>query len=334
MTAKRVAYGIFRSRRRGFALLVVLFVVVLLSVALAGYSMKVSFAHQLARSRGQAWKLLFAARAGVEESKAKLWRQAYGPLEFEEEAIPSRPSDRPLLLSDEKEGLLRVAPEPVVLNLEGVEVTVWFEDEAGKLPVNAFAAPGAESRALALALARLFDTLDLRNSTSLATALRDFIDPDRQGSKERGALNHEIFHISELAGARDWDMEALYTPTDEEMPAAADCLSTWHTGRININSAQPVVLSSLAPRLTHGELEEIIAARTEMAFSSADDLKARVAIAADAQTQLGESVGFTTDTFTLYVEARAGGYLRRVKAVIWLEPGGGHTRYFAEGWDF
>lgn len=334
MTAKRVPCGVLRWRRRGFALLVVLFVVVLLSVALAGYSMKVTFAHQLARSRAQTWKLLFAVRAAVEESKAKLWRQAYGPPEVEEEVMGPPPPGAPLMLGDETEGLLRVAPEPAVLNLEGVEVTVWFEDEAGKLPVNTFAKPGAEPRALALALARLFDTLDLRNSTSLATSLRDFIDPDRQGSKERGALNHEIFHISELAAARDWDMEALYMSADEETPAAADCLSTWHTGRVNINSAKPVVLSSLAPRLTRSEIEGIIAARAETAFSSADDLKARVAIAADARTQLDESVGFTTDTFTLYVEARAGGYLRRVKAVIWLEPGGGHTLYFAEGWDF
>jgi len=327
-----------RGRRRGFALLVVLFAVLLLAVALAGYTMKAAFAHELARSRARTWKLLFAARAAVEESKAALWRQVYGTpeLQDDETTMGGTPgyAPGPLEPGGESEAVLRRAPEPSRLTVEGAEVEVWFEDEAGKLPVNVFAAGGERARSLALVVARLFDELDLRNSTGLATAVRDFIDPDSEGRRERGALNAPVYHLSELAAAKGFDAATLFTSADDDVPAPADCLSAWHTGPVNINSANALVLSALAPRLTRGEITEIMAAREEKPFASTADISAHVDVAADALAQLGELGGFTTDTFTLYVEARAGGYVRRVKAVIWLEPAGGHTLYYGEGWDY
>ncbi len=330
--------GVVRSRRRrGFALLVVLLAVVLLSVALAGYTMKTTFAHQLARSRAGTWKLLFAARAAVEESKARLHREAYD--QTDANGVPTLES-LPVMSGlfrigqAEEHHAIYVAPERATLYLEGVEVTVRFEDEAGKLPVNALAAAEGRSRSMAISMARLFDIIGLRNSTMLASSVRDYIDPERDSAREPGDRKGAIYHISELATVRGFDANLLFVPSREGMPAAADCLSTWHVGHVNINSAQESVLAALAPRLTRGEIAEIITQRAERPFSSAEDFAERVSVQHDAQAQLRELGGFTTDTFTLYVEARWAGYIRRVKAVVWIQPEGAYTLYFGEGWDY
>ncbi len=334
---RRGRYRPGRARREGFALLLVLFLVILLAVTAGGYSMKMTTAHRVTRSRARSWQLLFASRAAVEELKARLWLQAYGGAAFAE-AMSGDAMDaeelRLAIILQGQEGLL-AAPPAWKSDIGGVSVEVFFEDEAGKIPINDFAGGSPErSKALALILARLFDSIDLSNPTTLASTIRDFIDTDGEGNRERGARNGRIFHVSELLAARGLDFETIYLPRREEFPSAAQCLSTWHTGRININSASATVLAAIAPRLTRSELGAIIVAREEQPFASAGDFTARLSISGDAQGQLLEQVAFGTDTFTLYVEARAGSSVRRTKAVIWLESAEVHTLYFGEGWEF
>ncbi|MCD6404494.1 MAG: general secretion pathway protein GspK [Planctomycetes bacterium] len=304
-----------RCRRGGFALILVLFLSLLLTVAVGAFATRTMTARRLARSRAESTQLLFAARAGVEEAKAVLWQRA-----------ASAEEDEPGNLAP---------PASLNLNLSGVAVFVEFEDEAGKLPVNDFASAGPRRRkALALALARAFDILDLGNSTSLATAVRDYIDKDSEGSGESGARNGPVFHTSELIAAKGMTTETLYTARHEGCPAAAVCLSAWHHGKVNVNSASKVVLRSLAPCLTKREVEAIIAARCEQPFSSGEDFGSRTNVSEDARSQLLSEAGFGSDTFTLRVEARRGTFVRRVKAVVWVEQPAAHTLYFGEGWDF
>lgn len=221
------------------------------------------------------------------------------------------------------------------MNIGGVEVSVYFEDEAGKVPVNRFATlDAAGGKELSLVVARLFDELDLPGSTSLATALRDFVDTDSSGSRESGAKNAPLVHPSELLAAKGFDEDALHVAHRDGVPAMVDCLSVWHVGQVNLNSAPAVVLSALAPRLTDDEIGRIIESRLEKPFDSADDLKSRLSISADAETQLLADAAFETEMLTLYVEARRGPNARRVRAVVWIEPAGGHTLYIEEGWDF
>ncbi len=304
-----------KRRRSAFALILVLFLSLLLAVAAGAFATKTMTAKRLARSRAESIRLLFAARAGIEEAKALLWRRAVS-------------------VKEDKPGNL-APPDPLDLNIGGAAVSVEFEDEAGKLPVNDFASAGpARRKALALVLARAFDILDLGNSTSLATAVRDYIDKDSEGSGESGARNGPVFHISELIGAKGMTAETLYTARREGCPAAAMCLSVWHHGKVNINTASKVVLESLAPRLTDREIEAIIAARSKQPFSSSVDFDGRTNISKDAHNQLLGECGFGSDMFTLRVEAGRGSFVRRVKAVIWVEQAAAHTLFFGEGWDF
>lgn len=289
--------------------------------------MKITTALQVSRARAESWRLLFAARSAVEECKANLWQQAYGAAWATGEAVEP-------VEGQAGQGLF-AAPEPWKTEYGGVAVEVFFEDEAGKVPINDLYGSSPErSKALSLVLARLFDELDLPNPTSFASVIRDFIDSDDDGTRETGARNERIFHLGELLAARGADFDTLYVPRREEHPSAAQCLSTWHTGPVNVNGAPAAVLAALAPRLTASEISEIIVLREERPFSSVDDFRQRLSLSGDVQEQLLENAAFGTDTLSLYVEARAGAFVRRVKAVVWVQSAKAHTLYFGEGWDF
>ncbi len=314
VTMRRASSRLRLSRKNGFALLLVLFLTILLTVMVAGFASKTSTAARLARSRADNIRLLAAASSAVEESKARLWQR---------------------LASSENPQPIHAPPLPERTSGNGIAVRIEYEDEAGKLPINDFAsAPPATTKELLLSLARLFDKLDLDNSTRLATAVKDFIDKDSDGLSERRAKNSEIFHASELVAAYGFSFETLYYVRQEGLPPAADCISTWHTGAVNVNSASPVVFASIAPRLTSTEIEAIMAARAEAPFISIEDLRARVTASDEATAQLTDKVKFSSDTFTLRVEARKGSIFRRIKAVVSVESGGAHTLYVEEGWDF
>jgi len=315
--------------RRGFALLLVLFLSILLTVGLLGFVSETNTAARLARSRADSWRLLFAARSALEESKARLWRQ---------------------LRSSEETKALLSAPPPEERSIDGVSLRLYYEDEAGKLPVNGFAGrrPGAGGPArggaggsarlggkeLVLALARLFDRLDLDDSTRLASTTRDFIDPDSEGLRESGARDAPIYHLSQLFSAEGFSRQKLYAPQREGLPAAADCLSAWNDGAVNINTAPWVVLESLSPGLTDEQLEAIIEARSESPFRSGSDFRDRAGVSGEAAEALLGAGRFECGVFTIFVEARIEAMIRRLKAVVSVEQVGAKTLYVEESWQF
>ena len=179
-----------RKRRGGFALVVVLFIVVMMAVMVASFSMRTSGSYRLARSRAASWRMYYAARAAAEEAKAKLWQQ---------------------FVAAKEAGAIKAPPENEEYTVGGVKVSIVYEDEAGKLPINGFAAgDDAKRKDLALILARLFDELSVPNSTSVATAVRDFVDEDGDGLRESGAKNDALFDICELLAVRGLSAEDLY----------------------------------------------------------------------------------------------------------------------------
>jgi len=299
--------------RGGFALVMVLFLVVLLAVVVAGLSLKASGAYRLARSRDVSWRLYYASRAALEEQKAALWRE---------------------LISNKGAGQLYAAPKDSSSTIDGVEVKIAYEDEAGKFPINDFASPDATRRKdLTLALARLLDDLKIPGSTSLATAARDFIDTDGDGPKESGAKNGPLFDASELLALQGLEPDMLYkVPYGSELPSLAACVTTWHNGKINLNGAPGPVIKAFSPRLTDAEVKAIIAARAERPFTAADDFQKRSGVSNEAAAELLKAGQFTSDTFSVKLEARDGAFARRMQAVVWLESSAAHTLYVRDGW--
>jgi len=300
------------SSRRGFALVLVLFLVILMASVISAFTMRTSASYRLTRSRAVSWRLYYAARAAIEDSKSALWRDFVAPKKVPGIAAP---------------------PAPGTFQFGGVDVTVTFQDEAGKLPVNDFAAPDAGRRKeLSLVLARLFDKISVPSSTPLATAARDYIDEDTEGSYESGAKNEPLTDLSELLAIQRLTPDILYATKREGVPPMASLLTAWHGGAVNMNSADPVLLQSLAPRLTDSDAKGIIATRAENPFVSMEDLAARTNVSLDVTSELGKWAAFSTDTMTLKVEARLGVFVRRVEAVVWLDSTAAHTLYMRDGW--
>jgi type II secretory pathway component PulK len=299
------------AKREGFALVLVLFLVVLMSVTVAALTVRASGGYRLAQSRAIGWKLYYASRAAIEEAKAKMWRDAMTP-----KKVP---------------GIL-APPEPMKLDEDGVSVTIEFEDEAGKIAVNNLvSADDAKKQEMINTLARLFADLDLPSSTGLATSARDFISEEKDASKRTSGKHAALFDISELAGAKGFSMDTLFRPRSPNLPPAADCLTTWYTGNVNVNSASPIVLKALEPSLTDDDIKRIIAAREKEPFAGPEDL-ARSGAAAPAIVELVKKVTFTTDLLTFKVEARQGNFFRRIAAVVWFESSAAHTSYIRDGW--
>jgi type II secretory pathway component PulK len=301
-----------RGRSGGFALVVVLFMVIILATVAASFSVRTSGMYRLSMSRATSWRLYYADSGAIEEAKATLWRQ---------------------FVQGKGGSGIRVAPEPSESSAGGVDIRVVFEDESGKFPVNSFASSDAGKRKdLALVLARLFEHLSLPYSTSLAAGVQDFIDKDTDGTREAHAKNKEVFEISELLAVEGLTPQVLYASAREGLPAAAHVLSTWHTNSINVNSAEPVIFMALAPHLTAADAAAIIAARKETPFASMEDLAARANVSGEALAELGRWAGFSTDTLSLKAEARLGDFTRRIEAVVWLDSTAAHTLYLRDGW--
>ena len=300
------------ASRRGFAFVLVLMLLVLVTMVVGAFTMRTSAAYRASLSRAVSWRLYYAARAAVEETKATLWRQ--------------------LITAKETPAIL-APPDETTYDVGGVSVKVNFVDEAGKLPVNDFASPDdAKRKDLTLVLARLFDALALPSSTGLATAVRDYIDEDNDGLREMNAKNEPIFDACELLSIQGFRPEMLYRPVQEGLPPAADLLTTWYRGNVNVNSAGPFVLKSLSPRLTDADVQAIISARQDQPFKSPEDLAARCNVSGEPLADLARWAGFSTDTLTLKLEARQGDFVRRLEAVIWIESTKGHTLYFCDDW--
>jgi len=301
-----------RRGKRGFAFVVVLFLLVMIGTAATAFSMRTSGAYRLSRSRAANWQMYYAARGAIEQAKATLWRQ---------------------FVSAKSAGKMTAAPAPETLQIGEVDVTITYVDETGKFPVNGFTSPDEGKRKeLEAVLTRIFEIVAVPNAATLAETVRDYIDKDTDGDRESDALNGEAYEISQLLSAEGFKPEFLYNSFRPERPAAFQLLSTWHTSPINVNSAPPEVLKAFSPRLTDADLRAIIAARSELPFKSPEDVVARAKVSGEGLAQLGKWAGFSTDTLTLMIEARIGGFVKRMEAVVWLESTSAHTLYVREGW--
>lgn len=301
------------AREDGFALLLVLFLLLLLTLVVGALTMRTAGAYRLAKSRAVGWQLYYASRSAMEEAKVKLWLDAYG-----------------------RKGMtpgLNAPPRPMRLESDGVKVKVYFEDEAGKIPLNDFnAGEQAHTNDLGTVLSQMFETIGFQGSQSLAIGVRDYIDEDEQGLGENKAKNKPLYDVCELTMVKGFTPALLYRPQKEGRLPASMCLSTWHTGAININTAPAEVLAALGPKLTEGDLRRIMAERRLRPFTSVEDFNNRCGLSAEAVNAITKLGGFNTDTLTLKVEARLGSYVRRMQAVVFLESSRAHTLYIRDGW--
>lgn len=306
-----------RRGQKGFALVMVLFLLVIISMTTVAFSLRTSGAYRLSRARAMTWQAYYAAKGATEVEKVRLWQRF---------VATSSPQKGP--------GGIVSAGEPATSQLGGVDVTVTVVDEAGKFPLNALGNPDEGKRKeLTQILERLLGLCGVDNAADAAESIRDYIDKDTDGTRETDALNADIYEVSMLLAARGVEASMLYERHRDDLPAPVELLSTWRdTPNVNVNNATAEVLRAFAPRLTETDATAIIAARLDAPFKSMEDITARVKVSGEALAELGKWAAFNTDTVTLRAEARIGEFARRVETVAWFDSTAAHTIYFRDGW--
>jgi len=158
-------------------------------------------------------------------------------------------------------------------------------DESGKFPINALVDDkGALRPAHAQALERLLTNppfqVPAEEAKALVAAIKDWLDPDDETTegggaeseyyqsqeKPRGCKNGPMTSLAELLLVRGMT-EALYFGK-EGGPGLKDLLTLYSDGKININTAGPLVLQALLspstpPETAESWVESVIAYRQE-----------------------------------------------------------------------
>ncbi len=130
-----------------------------------------------------------------------------------------------------------------------VMLTPKLEDAERRLPINALA--DAQMKPLVAAtLRRLVVRLGIPDGAEMADRIIDFIDADREGEYESGARDGPLVDGSELFEVEALPPEVLLGGTDDEgneYPGLLEYVTTWGSGKININTCPDDLFWALLP---------------------------------------------------------------------------------------
>ena len=270
------------SRQRGVALITVLLVVAIVTVACAGMiarqqlSIRYS-ANQLAAR--QAWHY---AQGGEALAVAILERDLKAP-----EADPRQPVDH--LLED------WARPLPA-FSIEQGEIGVRIEDLGGRFNLNSLLLDGKVNRLAVERFARLLRRLQIEQP--YAERLVDWLDADQDTVSELGGEDNqylllqppyrtagrELQDVSELRlllGMSEGDYRLLL-PHVAALPAGVP---------LNVNTAGPLVLSSLADSLDPLAARALIAGRGKDGYADVRAFLDQPALAGSGVRESGLAVG-------------------------------------------
>ncbi len=221
-----------------------------------------------------------------------------------------------------------VALPPVAV--EGGSVAGRIEDLGGRFNLNGLLTGAGVPDPLAVArFTRLLRILDI--DPGVAAAVVDWLDADRVpgfpgGAEDEAylgrdpayrAANGPMASISELRLVAGIDGAAYQrlAPHVAALPGRA---------AINVNSATPELLRSLAEGIEAGDAETLVAARGEAGFETVAEFLAEAALAGRAVDEAGLSVA--SRHFLLTAEVRIGGAFTRHQALLERDETGKRVR--------
>ncbi len=215
-----------------------------------------------------------------------------------------------------------LAPPP----FEGVQLLIRIEDMQSRLNLNGLVGSGGELvEAEALRLSRLFQALDV--DPAIVSAVADWIDPDSEVRFPDGAeddyysrldppyrtANRPMASATELRLVRDIDDEAFsrLSPFVTALPEAST---------VNVNTAPPEVLRSIADGLSENDAQALIDARPIDGHPDvADFMQHDVLAGRDVAEGL---LGVGSNWFLMRVEVRLGNTALRGETLIFRGDGG------------
>jgi general secretion pathway protein K len=305
-------------RDDGVALIVVVWVVMVLSLLIAGFAFTMQVETQIASYHRKSVQALAVAHSGVEVAKMFLVQDAVSPTTSGADFLDEAWSHNEEFYQNH------------VVGSGFYNVTVT--DEESKLNIN---------QLTQLQLRRLLNLLDVEwgNVDVVVDSILDWID-DNDLTRLEGAesdyymslvppyraKNAPIDQLDELLLVRGVTPEILYgtpaTEDEEARPGLIDFVTTMPTRHVNINTASPVVLQ-VALDIDSQTAENIVTRRngaggdTPMPFRSIEELntflnRPQTARATDEQIPLGT----TSTIFTVKSVANVGGVQRIVFATL------------------
>jgi general secretion pathway protein K len=202
--------------------------------------------------------------------------------------------------------------------LENGEIRGAIADAQARLNINALGETGPSAELERRRIATLF--AQQGGPAAALDAIADWIDADaavRPAGAEDAfyaarpvpglAANARVLRVGELAGVKGVSVPAL--------AAVAPFLSALPAGTpVNVNTAPPEVLATLADNLTGERLASLLAGRTQKPFTTVAEFRAR--LPAGAVLAGDGALAVRSSHFYVTVEARQGTTLARARALL------------------
>ena len=314
--------GTSGTRRRGVALIIVLWVIMVLSLLISGFAFRMHVETQVASFSRKELKAEMLARSGVEIARMQLILDQRSPTEAGFDALNQAWATNADLYVDQPLG-------------EG-KYNVTVIDEESKLPISKLSQDQ---------LKRLMDVLGIDPSDGdvIVDSILDWIDQDDL-HRLNGAENDYYESLSPPYASKDGPLDRVEElllirgvtkeiyggePATEDAPARpglGDLVSTLSSGQVNINTAPAPVLQALLG-LDDSQISLIMNRRDgsdgvagtedDQPFRSVEEFLTQLgSIPGPAKQQLGQVLTVNSTFFTVKATGEVGGVKRTVEAVL------------------
>lgn len=279
-------------KRSGFALIAVLWVVVVIGVLFVELQLAARFTRTAAANERSAVRMRWAARAGLARE-----------LEVIDRRIGRNLAGTSLTVGGDS------VLAPIEFEIDGTSVRVLAQDSRARVNLN---------RAGHLELRRLFDGVGLTTAAadSLADAILDWRDGDDL-RRPRGAETAEYQSLRPPSRPRNGPFDAVeevagvWGMTAERFRRIAPYLTVSGDGRVNVNTAPAPVLLTI-PTIDAGAAQALVRRRARAPFGNIYELLGALPLSArsEARARLGEitdRVAFTPRELEITSEASSPG---------------------------
>ncbi|MBF0591071.1 MAG: type II secretion system minor pseudopilin GspK [Nitrospirae bacterium] len=202
-------------------------------------------------------------------------------------------------------------------------LVISIRDENAKFNINTIISQNGKTNETAFnSFKRLLKTLSI--SQDIAYYVADWIDPDREErytNSEQDAKNTYLFSTDELS--------LIKKLSSDDYKKLLPYITVYGDGLININTAQPPVLSCLSEDIDEPLANRIVEFRKQTPFSITSDIQKVAGMQNTGKTLIGR-ISVKSDTFSITSEASTNNITRDVLATATISGSNNTILYWKE----
>jgi general secretion pathway protein K len=313
----KLSFQRFRDQK-GIALVLTLMVVSILTALIFTFHFENQVELEIAGNLRNETQAYYIARSGVEAGILLL-------------SLDSQNTERPYDSLDEEWAQFDIYAAQSGFLFEQGTLNGRIEDLERRIDINRLVQNGNVVSARLAQMERLFDLLGI--DKGILAAIIDWLDPDDETyvqygvgygaerdyyemlSPPRVCKNGPIDDMSELRLIKGITDE-MYFGTQEK-PGLKDLLAVRTSGFININTAPPLILSTLSDELMRGTgVQAIIDWRKETPFKSLQDLDELPGLPHGFHAQINSLAGVRSQYFVLDMQGEVDGIRQRIRSTV------------------